>query len=65
VIVRVLVLAAVVAGAAIGVAPVASAGGPYRNCTAAHQDGRWDIPQDDPDYWPAGDRDQDGIACES
>ena len=52
------------AGAAV-TAPAASAAGPYRNCTEAHQDGRWDIPQDDPDYWPAGDRDNDGIACES
>ncbi|WP_029117076.1 excalibur calcium-binding domain-containing protein [Mycobacterium sp. URHB0044] len=58
-------MALVVAGASIGVAPIASAHGPYANCTAAHKDGRWDIPQSDPDYWPAGDRDQDGIACES
>ncbi|HVQ50219.1 MAG TPA: excalibur calcium-binding domain-containing protein [Mycobacterium sp.] len=50
--------------AAIGLAPQAVASGPYTNCTAAHQDGRWDIPKGDPDYWPA-DRDNDGIACES
>jgi hypothetical protein len=49
----------------VGVAPIASATAPYRNCTAAHQDGRWDIPQSDPDYWSGGDRDGDGIAGES
>jgi hypothetical protein len=46
-------------------ARLASAGGPYANCTQAHADGRYDIPQDDPDYWDGGDRDHDGIACES
>jgi Excalibur calcium-binding domain len=45
--------------------PLPRASGQYRNCTQAHQDGRYDIPQDDPDYWPGGDRDGDGIACES
>ena len=43
----------------------AAASGKYDNCTEAHQDGRYDIPQGDPDYWSAGDRDSDGIACES
>ena len=43
----------------------AEAAGKYKNCTEAHQDGRWDIPQGDPDYWDRGDRDHDGIACES
>lgn len=62
---KALLIAAVVAGTAVGMAPIAAAGGPYRNCTEAHADGRYDIPQDDPDYWPGGDRDQDGIACES
>jgi hypothetical protein len=51
--------------AAMGTAPAAIAGGPYANCTAAHQDGRYDIPKGDPDYWSKGDRDGDGIACES
>ena len=51
--------------AGIGAVPVASATGQYRNCTEAHKDGRYDIPKDDPDYWPGGDRDNDGIACES
>lgn len=64
--VRVLIASAVAFGAVTaGIAPVASATGPYRNCTQAHQDGRWDIPQGDADYWPGGDRDGDGIACES
>ncbi|MET0456253.1 MAG: excalibur calcium-binding domain-containing protein [Mycobacterium sp.] len=53
------------AAVAVGIAPAASAAGPYRNCTAAHEDGRYDIPQGDPDYWSGGDRDGDGIACES
>jgi Excalibur calcium-binding domain len=51
--------------AAIGPAPLAAGSGPYANCTAAHNDGRWDIPKADPDYWDGGDRDHDGIACES
>jgi hypothetical protein len=63
--VRLLIAAAAIAAVGFGVAPAASATGPYRNCTQAHQDGRWDIPSSDPDYWPAGDRDNDGIACES
>lgn len=63
---RTIIVAALIAGAAaVGAAPLANASGPYRNCTEAHQDGRYDIPQGDPDYWPAGDRDNDGIACES
>ncbi|WP_174237100.1 excalibur calcium-binding domain-containing protein [Mycobacterium basiliense] len=37
----------------------------YRNCRDAHKHGRYDIPQDDPEYCPAQDRDNDGIACES
>jgi hypothetical protein len=63
--VRVFIATAAIAAVAVGVAPTASAVGPYRNCTAAHQDGRYDIPQGDPDYWSGGDRDGDGIACES
>lgn len=58
-------ICAVITAAAIGGMPVAAAGGKYANCTEAHQDGRSNIPQNDPDYWPGGDRDQDGIACES
>ena len=55
----------IVAAATIGGAPEAAAGGPYANCTQAHKDGRYDISPGDPDYWSAGDRDSDGIACES
>lgn len=61
-----IVMATFLVGAvAVGAAPAAAAAGPYKNCTAAHQDGRWDIPQGDSDYWSGGDRDGDGIACES
>jgi hypothetical protein len=52
------------AATAIGAAPAAVAAGPYANCSEAHADGRYNIPQDDPDYWEAGDRDGDGYACE-
>lgn len=63
---RTLIAAALVAmAAALGAASVANAEGPYANCSQAHADGRYDIPQDDPDYWSGGDRDGDGIACES
>ncbi|MDT5022873.1 MAG: hypothetical protein QOI33_3397 [Mycobacterium sp.] len=51
--------------AANGAAPMASADPPYKNCTAAHKDGRYDIPKGDPAYAPHLDRDGDGIACES
>ncbi len=37
----------------------------YRNCTDAHRHGRYDIPLGDPEYCPAQDRDNDGVACES
>lgn len=62
------VIATLLAGAvavAIGGAPAALAQRPYANCTEAHQDGVYDIPQNDPAYWSGGDRDGDGIACES
>ena len=57
--------ALVAAAAAVGAASVAHAEGPYANCSEAKADGRYDIPQGDPDYWDDGDRDHDGIACES
>jgi hypothetical protein len=63
--IRTLVVALAIGAAAIGAAPVAAASGKYSNCTQAHQDGRYDILQGDPDYWDGGDRDHDGIACES
>jgi hypothetical protein len=69
IVIKMLVVAAVIGACggavAIGAAPVALAQGQYSNCTQAHKDGRWDIPQGDPDYWSGGDRDGDGIACES
>jgi hypothetical protein len=52
--VRAVLVAAAIAVVGVGVAPIAGADGPYRNCTDAHKDGRWDIPQGDPDYWPGG-----------
>ncbi|OMB84189.1 excalibur calcium-binding domain-containing protein [Mycolicibacterium farcinogenes] len=61
---RLLLIAAVIAVSTVGLAPVAAAR-PYANCTQAHQDGRYDIPQDDPAYWDGGDRDHDGYACDS
>ena len=64
--IRALVVALAIGAAAIGAAPVATASGKYSpNCTEAHQDGRYDIPQGDPDYWDGGDRDKDGYACDS
>lgn len=64
--IRTLTAAGLVAmAAALGAASVANAEGPYANCSQAKADGRSDIPQGDPDYWNGGDRDQDGIACES
>jgi hypothetical protein len=37
----------------------------FANCTEAEQAGRTDIPESDPAYDEALDRDGDGIACES
>ncbi|MCV7259587.1 excalibur calcium-binding domain-containing protein [Mycobacterium shimoidei] len=45
-------------------APSALADPPYKNCSEAHADGRYNIPQDDPAYSSKLDRDKDGIACE-
>lgn len=59
------VVSAAVAAALMVAAPAANANGKYANCTEAHRDGSYDIPQGDPDYWPAGDRDKDGFACDS
>lgn len=62
--VRALIAAALIAVTGITVAPVAQAAGPYKNCTEAHKDGRYNIPQGDPDYKSSQDRDGDGVACE-
>ena len=67
IVIRALVIAAVAAGITTGAtvtAPMATASGPYRNCTEAHRDGRYNIPKGDPAYQPKLDRDNDGIACE-
>jgi Excalibur calcium-binding domain len=37
----------------------------YKNCAEAHADGRWNIPEGDPAYRSALDKNHDGIACES
>ncbi|WP_237243260.1 GmrSD restriction endonuclease domain-containing protein [Rothia nasimurium] len=37
----------------------------FKNCTEAHNAGRYDIPDSDPAYRPALDGNKDGIACES
>ncbi|WP_435405571.1 excalibur calcium-binding domain-containing protein [Mycolicibacterium komossense] len=66
--IRGFVVAALIGAAAVtavGAAPSALAERPYKNCTEAHQDGRYDIPQGDDAYWSGGDRDGDGYACES
>jgi hypothetical protein len=61
-----LTVAAFVVGLGIIAAPTAIAeSGPYKNCTAAHNDGRYDIPKGDSDYVASQDRDSDGVACES
>lgn len=38
---------------------------PVGKLQEARQDGRYDIPKDDPAYWDGGDREHDGYACES
>ena len=62
-------IAVAVAAAGIGLvlAPVAKAdpGPVYANCTEAREAGDTDIPMGDDAYWPDGDRDGDGLACES
>ncbi len=65
--VRTLVVIAAGTGLGLGLAPVAvaSPGPVYANCTQAHKAGVYDIPQSDPAYWESGDRDGDGVACES
>lgn len=51
----------------LSASPVAAAdpGPVYANCSEARADGATNIPKDDPAYWEDGDRDGDGIACES
>jgi hypothetical protein len=52
-------------GLGLGLAPIASAVSPYENCSEAAADGVYNIPEGSDNYWPDGDRDDDGIACES
>ena len=60
-------IAAAVVGIGLGLAPsaFASPGPVSANCTEARAAGDTDIAIDDDAYWPDGDRDDDGIACES
>ena len=51
-------------GIGLATAPAALADPPYRNCSEAHADGRYNIPSTDPAYGPKLDRDGDGLACE-
>jgi Excalibur calcium-binding domain len=51
-------------GMGTAIAPSALADPPYKNCTEAHADGRYNIPSNDPAYRSALDRDGDGYACE-
>ncbi|ORA68285.1 calcium-binding protein [Mycolicibacterium elephantis] len=50
---------------AVGLAPVATAQRPYKNCTEARANGDTNIPSSSPKYGPHLDRDRDGIGCES
>jgi hypothetical protein len=61
--IRTFVIAAAIGAVAIGMAPAASAA-PYKNCTAAAQDGRYNIPSDDSAYGSWLDSDSHGIGCE-
>lgn len=55
---------AAIVGIGVSVAPTAPAEPPYKSCTEAHKDGRYNIPRGDPAYQQKLDRDNDGIACE-
>ena len=66
--IRVIGLAGAVLAAGLGLAPVAAAyeyGPVYPTCAAAAKAGVYNIPQTSPAYWPDGDSDGDGVACES
>lgn len=63
--IRTLIAGAVLGGiVAVGLAPVANAE-PFRNCTAARDNGYEDIPSTSEYYGEHLDRDLDGIGCES
>lgn len=65
--VTVWIIAGLAAAALPAAAPAAAAepGPVYQNCSQAREAGVSNIPQSDPAYWPDGDRDNDGMACES
>lgn len=63
--IRGLLVAVGIVVAAVGVAPLASADVPYKNCTQARQNGDTDIPSSSDKYGPWLDRDGDGVGCES
>ena len=58
-------VAVMAASIGLGLAPTATAVSPYENCSEAADDGVYNIPESSDDYWSDGDRDDDGIACES
>jgi hypothetical protein len=62
---RVLFVAAALAVGAIGLAPVATADQPFKNCTQARDAGYEDIPATSEYYGEHLDSDLDGIGCES
>jgi hypothetical protein len=47
-----------------GAASAALVDPPYQDCNAAHADGRYSIPVNDPAYRPDLDPDGNGLACE-
>jgi hypothetical protein len=59
-----LTVTSLIVGVEIATAPAALADSPYRNCSEAHADGRYNIPSNDPAYRPQLDRDGDSLACE-
>ncbi len=59
---RTLLVGAAIAAAAIGAAPLASAGSDSSNCIASQ--GMVNIPQSDPHYSSALDLNHNGVACE-
>jgi hypothetical protein len=63
--VRVLLVTAALGAVAVGVAPVAVADQPFKNCTAARDAGYEDIPSTSEYYGEHLDSDLDGIGCES
>jgi len=58
-------VAIMAAGIGLGLAPTATAVSSYESCSEAADDGVYNIPEGSDNYWPDGDRDDDGIACES